>query len=402
MLNDKKELRAGRAVWRSYPMPRIAHAPLRRDANCDVAVIGAGISGAMVASELTEAGFSVILLDRRGPLKGSTSATTALLQYEIDTPITQLKRKIGEADAMRAWRRSKLGLESLAACVAELEIPCGLKRCRSLYLAGDVLDIGGLKKEMQMRRRAGLHTRYLSGVALQDEGINGGGALESFGSFSANPMHLAAGFLRHALVKGARLYAPMTVKDVEPHPRFVSLLTKQGPEVKARTVIFATGYEIPDHIRPDCHQVHSTWAIATRPQPASLPHPMPLIWEASDPYLYARATSDGRVICGGADEPFTDEDKRDALLPEKKALLERKLKRLLPGIDSKAEFAWTGAFGTSTTGLPTIGPVPGMLHCYAILAFGGNGITYSRIAAEMVRGYLTGRQDPDADLFAFT
>ena len=27
-----------------------------------------------------------------------------------------------------------------------------------------------------------------------------------------------------------------------------------------------------------------------------------LVWEASDPYLYMRATLDGRVIIGGADE----------------------------------------------------------------------------------------------------
>jgi glycine/D-amino acid oxidase-like deaminating enzyme len=37
----------------------------------------------------------------------------------------------------------------------------------------------------------------------------------------------------------------------------------------------------------------------------------------------------------------------------------------------------------------------------AILAFGGNGITYSRIAAEVIAAQLTGRHDVDADLFAF-
>ena len=35
----------------------------------------------------------------------------------------------------------------------------------------------------------------------------------------------------------------------------------------------------------------------------------PSIWEASDPYLYMRATADGRVICGGEDEEFSDEER---------------------------------------------------------------------------------------------
>ena len=56
-----------------------------------------------------------------------------------------------------------------------------------------------------------------------------------------------------------------------------------------------------------------------------------MIWEASDPYLYLRATHDGRVICGGEDEDFTDEERRDALLPEKAAAIAAKLARLLPG-----------------------------------------------------------------------
>jgi hypothetical protein len=35
------------------------------------------------------------------------------------------------------------------------------------------------------------------------------------------------------------------------------------------------------------------------------------------------------------------------------------------------------------------------------MVFGGNGITYSRIAAEVVTSQITGRRDLDADLFAY-
>ena len=42
-----------------------------------------------------------------------------------------------------------------------------------------------------------------------------------------------------------------------------------------------------------------------------------------------------------------------------------------------------------------------MPNCYGVLAFGGNGITFSRIAAEVIRATLTGQTDPEADLFAF-
>jgi glycine/D-amino acid oxidase-like deaminating enzyme len=147
--------------------------------------------------------------------------------------------------------------------------------------------------------------------------------------------------------------------------------------------------------------VHSTYAIATQPQPTKLWPEHCHIWEAATPYLYARTTPDGRVLCGGEDEAFQDEAKRDALLGPKTARLEHKLRRLLPQLDGHAAFAWCGSFGASPTGLPTIGAIPDRPGCFAIMAFGGNGITYSRIAAEVIVSQITGRHDEDAELFAF-
>lgn len=39
--------------------------PLRNDASCDVVVVGAGITGALVAQRLTADGHGVIVIDRR-------------------------------------------------------------------------------------------------------------------------------------------------------------------------------------------------------------------------------------------------------------------------------------------------------------------------------------------------
>ena len=126
-----------------------------------------------------------------------------------------------------------------------------------------------------------------------------------------------------------------------------------------------------------------------------------MIWQAADPYLYARTTPDGRVLAGGEDEEFCGEAERDALLARKTATLQHKLKRLLPDIDTRVDFAWTGSFGTSATGLPSIGPVPRMPNCWAALGYGGNGTTFSRIAADLIAGALAGRPDADAGLYGF-
>ena len=81
--------------------------------------------------------------------------------------------------------------------------------------------------------------------------------------------------------------------------------------------------------------------------------------------------------------------------------MQRKLKRLIPDANTSVDFAWTGSFGSSATGLPRIGRVPKMPNCWVALGYGGNGTTYARIAADVICGALTGRPDADADLYDF-
>ena len=75
---------------------------------------------------------------------------------------------------------------------------------------------------------------------------------------------------------------------------------------------------------------------------------------------------------------------------------------MFPRLDTRAEFAWTGSFGSSTTGMPTISAIPALPNCYVAMGYGGNGITFSMMAAQMLRGLITGTGDPDSDLVALS
>jgi glycine/D-amino acid oxidase-like deaminating enzyme len=401
MATQNRDLRTGRSYWQSRPMPGVPVTPLRGDIKTGVLVVGAGVSGAMVAEALS-LDHPVIIVDRRGPVRGSTPASTALVEYEIDTPLTLLAAKVGPTRAERAWRRSYLALHALAARTRELNIRTDLRRADNLYLAGNMLDADGLEQEAEARRRAGLETRFLPRSDLKHRfGIRRPAALLAYDDLALDPRRLTAGYLNAAISRGAKLYAPADVTDVEAAAEDVSARTAGGPVIRCKALIFATGYEMPHAVPQRRHRVISTWAIATKPQPRKLWPEDCFIWEAADPYLYLRSTPDGRVICGGEDEEFADDERRDALIPQKSAAIARKLGRLFPQLDTTPEFAWAGAFGSTATGLPSIGAVPGMPNCHAVLGFGGNGITYARIAADVIAGALSGRPDSDADLYAF-
>lgn len=402
LMTRKLDLRTGRPVWFAYRAPRVEATPLTRDVRADVVVVGLGISGAMIAEVLTAQGLSVIGIDRRGPLRGSTPATTALVQFEIDQPLARLSHAIGKEKAVRAWRRSRLAVANLAGHILRCGIRCDLVRRPSLYLAGDMLNAGGLQREGLARRAAGIACDFLPRKALVDGyGIDRPAALRSEANLALDPRRLTAGLLNRAAATGARFHAPVEATGFDHDPRGVAIATRHGPVLRAGHVVIATGYELPSLEPPAPHRVLSTWAIATRPQRRTLWPEQAFVWEASDSYLYMRTLPDGRIVCGGEDEDFTDEAKREAHLPEKTRRIAARLKALMPAVDPEPDYAWAGSFGSTSTGLPFIGRLPRRPNIFAVMGYGGNGITYSRIAAELVATVLAGGKDDDADLYAF-
>jgi glycine/D-amino acid oxidase-like deaminating enzyme len=397
-----RDLHTGVPVWTGYPSPEIPTQRLAASLKTDVVVVGAGVTGAMVAEALTRAGLQTVILDRRPPARGSTAASTALLQFEIDTPLIHLADQIGMAKASRAWLRSYGAVGDLARLAGGLDMACDFRPRSALYLAGDVLDPVALVEEGRQRRSIGLPSQYLSALELKEyAGIDREAALLSHGAADVNPVLLTDGLLQRATAQGARVFSPVQLAEVAPLSKYVQMVTADGIELQAKALVFATGYELADGVPSKGHRYASTWAFATPPQPQNLWPNGDVIWEAADPYLYVRTTRDGRVIVGGEDESIEDEVARDKLLPAKTAALQAKAQRMLPGIDVSADFAWTGTFGESDTGLPSIGAVPAMPNCYAVLGYGGNGITFSMVAAQIVSRLVCGESDPDVDLFAF-
>jgi glycine/D-amino acid oxidase-like deaminating enzyme len=116
-----------------------------------------------------------------------------------------------------------------------------------------------------------------------------------------------------------------------------------------------------------------------------------------------RTTDDNRIIVGGKDISSSDPFKRDELLPAKAKSLEIAFKKLFPSINFKIDFSWAGTFAYTRDGLPlVIGSIPEKTTYYFTLGLGGNGITFSLIAASRnyKRSFIR-RKNSDAEIFFF-
>ncbi|WP_343069811.1 FAD-binding oxidoreductase [Paracoccus amoyensis] len=369
----------------------------------EVIVIGTGISGALVAEALTAQGRSVLVLDRRPPVRGSTPASTAMIQHEIDVPLTKLQRQIGADKANAAWRRSVKAVNDLVDLVERLRIDCAMARKPALYLTGDQMGKRALKAEAEARRAIGIEAEYLNATDLANEyQMNRTGAIRSVASASANPAQLTAGLLAQAMQRGARVISPIEITDMAELPGGIALATRQGEVVTADHAVFCTGYEFLPQMKTSTHHVTSTWALASRPL-TRLPDWMKqtIVWEASDPYLYFRTDDAGRIIAGGEDEDAAAANSDPDKLVRKATIIARKLHDLT-GVDiGRPAYSWSAPFSVTKDGLPIIDTVPGFTRIHTIMGFGGNGITFSMIGAQIVAAKIAGRSDPDRAIFRF-
>ena len=146
------DLKSGESVWSLTTEPPKIYPALTEDIDCEVAIIGGGITGALVAFELTRASVDCVLIDAREIGRGSTSASTALLLYELDTPLYKLAKEIGEADAAACYKGCLAAIGKIEQLTIELGNRCDFVRRKSLYLAENDKDIPELEREFAIRR----------------------------------------------------------------------------------------------------------------------------------------------------------------------------------------------------------------------------------------------------------
>ena len=375
--------------------------PLDEPVRADVAIIGAGITGALVADALADAGASVVVLDRRDVATGSTAASTGLLQFELDTELADLIPMAGERAAVRAWQMSVEAIDAIGQLATALDCGAGFAPRPSLYIATDRKSSERLQREAEVRQGHGFPSEFLSRTQLCEiSSVPAHGAIRSAVGGEVDPYRLTHALLTRAADRGARIHDRTEVTAYEQRPGGVRLGTSRGHPVEADRVVLALGYEIPPMLRADLVALTSTYAMVTEPVASFRGwEGQEMVWEAVRPYTYLRTTSDGRILVGGEDVPFLDPQRRDRLLRSKAKRLSHRLRRMLPEIAAEPAFAWTGTFGETRDGLPYVGESPEFPHGLFALGYGGNGITFGYIAAEILRDLCLGKPNDDAWLY---
>jgi glycine/D-amino acid oxidase-like deaminating enzyme len=304
---------------------------------------------------------------------------------------------------VRAYLLCNEAIFKLRELCSRIDFP-GFHSTDSLYYGAAKKDEQRLNDEYKKRKSIGLEVRFLDSRELKnDYSIAAHGAILSDNAAYADAYALTHSILQHTLKKGLKVFDRSCVTAARFVTKKIELVTEDNVKIKCNHVIYATGYEATEMIKKKIVDLRSTYVTISESMNDcdSLPFRKTLLWNTSDPYLYLRCTPDGRIIIGGRDDKFLNPSKRDAAIKGKTRSLVNDFKKLFPDLDFVPEFSWAGTFGTTRDGLPFIGRESPKLNKHFALGFGGNGIVFSLIAAELIRDSILGKKNPDEKVFSF-
>lgn len=408
MISTQQSLRLGRPLWMKTSSRRAQQYPsLSGHYETSVAIVGGGMTGALVAHALASAGVATTVLESGLVGRGSTAASSALLLQEPDLELLQLEKRYGRRRSRRIWRVSRESVQQLIGLLRRLKIDCGLLERDAVYYATSADATERLRQEFRLRSKAGFDAEWLgAGTLRRLTGLSARGAIRTWGSAQFDPYRACVGVLRSAAAEGACVFERSAIRRIDGKRDRVRLRTANGT-VDARRVVIATGYATPQ-FRPLAgrFRMYRTYVVATRPMQRAQRRELGLsdvmIWDTERPYHYARWTPEHRLLLGGGDRLVAPGQRRRRQFEKATRELRDHFEARLPGLAAvETEFAWEGLFAMTPDSLPYIGPhrrYPG--HWFA-LGYGGNGMTFGFLAARLLLERWQGIHSQDHALFAF-
>ena len=371
--------------------------PLSADAETDVCIVGAGISGLTAAYTLVRAGKRVVVLDD-GPIGGGeTGRTTAHLSNALDDRFYEIERMHGAEGARIAAESHTAAVNRIEEIVRLESIDCDFARLDGYLFpaAGD--DRKELERELEAAHRASLSdVELLERVPLSFYDFGPCLRFPRQGRFHI--LRYLTGLARAVARDGGRIHAGSHVaelsagKDGGP----ATVKTEDGRTVTARAVVVATNSPVNDWVKMHTKQApYRTYVVGLRvPRDAVRDA---LYWDTADPYHYVRLQHDERgevLVVGGEDHKTGQADDMD----ERFDCLEEWTRERFPMVGT-VDYRWSGQVMEPVDYMGFIGRNPGDENVYIATGDSGNGMTHGTIAGILIPDLILGRDHPWAKLY---
>lgn len=378
------------SIWQANVDPYVSTSSPRNNELYDVIVIGGGITGITTALLLQEAGRKCLLLEAENICFGTTGGTTAHINTLLDTPYSTIQKNFNKSIAKQVADAARDAVNLIKSNIDKYKIDCDFNDAAAYLFAKNEDEAKELEEIYEACVEVELNVSYVDDIPLP---VAFNKAMRVEGQAKFNPVKyvyaLAAAFeraggciLQQCRVTALKADSPLEVE------------TSCG-NFHAGSIVYAT------HIPPGVNLLHlrcapyRTYAMAVKLSDDA--YPEDLSYDMEDPYHYYRTqeiNGEKYLIAGGKDHKTGQEENTEYRF----TMLEATVRENFNVKD--IPYKWSSQYFEPTDGLPYIGHLPGHPeNIFVATGLGGNGMTYSHVAAITLRSILTNEHHPDIELF---
>jgi glycine/D-amino acid oxidase-like deaminating enzyme/nitrite reductase/ring-hydroxylating ferredoxin subunit len=388
---------AAEPIWMEASLPTFA--PLDRDIDVDVVVVGGGLTGVTTAYLLRSEGLRVALIERDRVAAADTGHTTAHLTYVTDYRLSELVEHFGEEAAKAFWNAGAAAIDQIERIIAETGAECDFRRVpgylhEPVSIAGAKArgkELESLKKDAALARSLGFDAEFVAEIPLIERA-----GVHFSNQAKFHPRKYLKALLRAIPGNGSYVFEHTAFESVEDEPFAV---IANGKRIRCDYLVLATHNPLMGRknafgaaLFQTKLSLYTSYVLGARLPLGSVPEA--LFWDTRDPYDYLRVDTHADhqyVIFGGEDVKTGQEEDIHQLYGR----LENRLHHYLP--NAQITHRWLGQVVETDDGLPFIGE--NTERQFIATGFCGNGFTLGTVSAVMARDRLMNRQNAWVDLF---
>lgn len=361
------------------------------DVVVDVLIVGGGITGISTGLELQKAGRLCMIIEKHNIGFGTTGGTTSHINTFLDTSYDMVIKDFGENSAQLLHKACNAAIDMFNKNVQWYNIDCGFSRKDGYVYAADNKQAAYLDSVVDASKKAGCDVEYASNIPLPVSFIKAAKFANQAQIHPAKYIQALAGAFEHA---GGYLVQNCMLEHFN-SDALIEVKTNLGT-IRARKLIFAT------HIPPGINVLHfrcapyRSYAMAVKLNDEA--YPDALAYDMYEPYHYYRThevNGEKYLIAGGEDHKTGHENNADFCFTK----LENYISKFFD--IKEVSYKWSSQYYEPADGLAYIGRLPGFTdNVYVATGYSGNGITYSHIAAIILRDLITTGVSEYAKLFS--